>query len=538
MDDREVVAKIAAGDPAGIAEAYDSYAAGLYGYCHWMLRSPEDAAGALRDTFVIAAATLGDLSEAPRLRPWLYALARNECRIRPRASARAKETDAANQRTGPEQQAAPRPQPIDLAHQAVDATLPFRAILRSVRAADLPSDGTLTFPAIRQPIGAADLPIDATMPFRAILQPIGAADLPIDATLTFPAIRQPIGAADLLSDGTLTFAAIRQPIVVKSEPDQTDLPSRVRAILDGLKPREREIIELHFRHGLDDTDLATVLGVSWSRAHSLSARAHSRLKRALEALLIARTGRAACPDLDALLADWDGQLTGRARDVIEGHVEQCETCSDHRMGELRSAALSGLMPLAPLPPGLREQVLRLCSSDAPDALAYRRQVTSRAESAWLSQASGLIRLRERWSGRRPATATVVLATWVALTLATSITLLVLTSSQPSRALAAQPSQGRPVAAATAASAPASFSSVSPSPSPSPSPAVSQTEAVVPPPIASSAAVTRPSPSASRSAKPSKSPSPKPSKSASPSPSSSRSASPSPSPSASASPSKS
>ena len=82
MDDREVVAAIAAGDPAGIAVAYDRHAAGLYGYCHWMLAQPADAAEAVRDTFVVAA-TLGDLPEAPKLRPWLYAVARNECLRRP-----------------------------------------------------------------------------------------------------------------------------------------------------------------------------------------------------------------------------------------------------------------------------------------------------------------------------------------------------------------------------------------------------------------------------------------------------------------------
>ena len=78
MDDREVVAAIAAGDPAGIAVAYDRYAAGLYGYCHWMLRQAGDPAEAVRETFVVAT-TLGDLPEAPKLRPWLYAVARNEC---------------------------------------------------------------------------------------------------------------------------------------------------------------------------------------------------------------------------------------------------------------------------------------------------------------------------------------------------------------------------------------------------------------------------------------------------------------------------
>ena len=82
QDDREVIAAIAAEDPAGIAMAYDRYAAALYGYCHWTLRDSADAAEALKDTFVIATATVRDLSETSRLRPWLFTLARNECRRR------------------------------------------------------------------------------------------------------------------------------------------------------------------------------------------------------------------------------------------------------------------------------------------------------------------------------------------------------------------------------------------------------------------------------------------------------------------------
>ena len=77
--DREIVAAIAARDPAGVAMAYDRYAAALYGYCHWMLHDSAEAAEVLQDTFVIAA-TLSDLSEVSRLRPWLYAAARSECR--------------------------------------------------------------------------------------------------------------------------------------------------------------------------------------------------------------------------------------------------------------------------------------------------------------------------------------------------------------------------------------------------------------------------------------------------------------------------
>ena len=97
MGDREVVVAIAAGDPAGIREAYDRHSAELYSYCYWMLREPADAATALRDLFVHAATTSRALPEPPGLRPWLYSVARNECRnrLRTRLSTDGQPADAA-----------------------------------------------------------------------------------------------------------------------------------------------------------------------------------------------------------------------------------------------------------------------------------------------------------------------------------------------------------------------------------------------------------------------------------------------------------
>ena len=46
------------------------------GYCHWMLHDAAGAAESVQDTFVLAAATLGELPEPAKLRPWLFALAR------------------------------------------------------------------------------------------------------------------------------------------------------------------------------------------------------------------------------------------------------------------------------------------------------------------------------------------------------------------------------------------------------------------------------------------------------------------------------
>lgn len=80
--DLAIARRVLAGEPTGYAELYDRYATPLYAYCHSMLLDQERAVSALAVTFMIAVCRLGELRDADRLRPWLYALARNECRSR------------------------------------------------------------------------------------------------------------------------------------------------------------------------------------------------------------------------------------------------------------------------------------------------------------------------------------------------------------------------------------------------------------------------------------------------------------------------
>lgn len=79
MQEGELVLAIAAGDPDGMAAAYDRYAASLYAYCLFRLSSPDAAAEAVLDTFAVATVKLETLRDPDRLGPWLHAVARNEC---------------------------------------------------------------------------------------------------------------------------------------------------------------------------------------------------------------------------------------------------------------------------------------------------------------------------------------------------------------------------------------------------------------------------------------------------------------------------
>ena len=78
MDDRELVAAHLAGDRSALGALYDRYGASLYDTAAAMVGRREDAADVVQDVFVIAAERLDQLRDPDRLKPWLFAIMRNE----------------------------------------------------------------------------------------------------------------------------------------------------------------------------------------------------------------------------------------------------------------------------------------------------------------------------------------------------------------------------------------------------------------------------------------------------------------------------
>jgi RNA polymerase sigma factor (sigma-70 family) len=413
MDDREVVAAIVAGDPRGLASAYDRYAASLYGYCRSLLREPADAADVVQDTFVIATAKVGALRDPYRLRPWLYAVARNECHRK----------------------------------------------LRSKEAAAEIGD---------------------------------TAD--------------PMYAADAAAEPGLSA-------------QQAELRELVRDAISGLNPPDREVIELNLRHELDGTELVAALGVSRSHAHAMASRARAQLEKALGALLVARTGRRGCQDLDDLLADWDGRLTVLLRKRVNRHIEQCEACDDRKHRALRPAMLYGFAPLPILPVWLRHQTLQLCADGAPEAQEFKRHVV---QDAGAFDAEGFPRALRNiggFGGRRggrfePGAAVIAAASFAAAAIVI-IAMVALRGSPPLHTADRKTSTGAGNVA-VAASNTGSPTPLVPMPTAVP-PSITATSAL--PTAVPSQPPVQPSktPSSSKSAKPSTSPTPAPSPSASASP---------------------
>jgi DNA-directed RNA polymerase specialized sigma24 family protein len=82
MTDQQLVTALRTRSAGALADLFDAYGDRLFRYCWGMLRSREIALTALRDTFSVAIANIARLADAELLEPWLYSLARAECRRR------------------------------------------------------------------------------------------------------------------------------------------------------------------------------------------------------------------------------------------------------------------------------------------------------------------------------------------------------------------------------------------------------------------------------------------------------------------------
>src|SRR6476469_4825291 len=91
--DADLALAAADGDRRAFGEIYDRYADRLHDFAIGMLRDRDSAADCVQDAFGIAATTLSGLREPDKLRPWLYAIVRNEAHKRLRQLRRERPSD-------------------------------------------------------------------------------------------------------------------------------------------------------------------------------------------------------------------------------------------------------------------------------------------------------------------------------------------------------------------------------------------------------------------------------------------------------------
>jgi RNA polymerase sigma factor (sigma-70 family) len=138
---------------------------------------------------------------------------------------------------------------------------------------------------------------------------------------------------------------------------RSDLRQLVWNAAAGLSERDRALLDLHLRHGLEGAELGQAMGVDPGHAYVLLSRLRDQVERSLGALLVARLGRADCPDLSQLLSDWDGRFSPLIRKRVARHVDACQVCSERRRTAASPLALLAAVPPIPAPAYLRGRVL-------------------------------------------------------------------------------------------------------------------------------------------------------------------------------------
>ena len=293
--DAELAGAAAAGDRAAFAGIYDRYVDRLHDFCVGMVRDRDAAADCVQDVFCTAVVQLPKLRDPDKLRPWLYAIARNEA-------------------------------------------------LRCIRQ-------------------------------RRREEVVG--ELPETAT----------GDA-----GPDTLAA------------RTELAALIAEAAGGLSDRDRSVLELAYRHGLDGPELAEALGVSAGNATKMVSRLRDTIERSLGALLVARRAQRnpqGCAELGAILAAWDGQFSVLLRKRIVRHIDACPTCEENRRELVNPAVLLGGAPvLIPAPWWLRGHTLSRIQLTAAEAAMSSSATAAIPGRGARSHRGGGNETRSRLTGRR------------------------------------------------------------------------------------------------------------------------------------------
>ncbi|MGI5155239.1 sigma factor-like helix-turn-helix DNA-binding protein [Microbispora sp. CA-102843] len=152
-------------------------------------------------------------------------------------------------------------------------------------------------------------------------------------------------------------------VIAVEESADPPLAALVREALGELGDHEREVLELALRHGLTTAEIGSVLGLASRQVSARLTRARDHLENAAAALVLARVGRAHCPELSALVdhgvgAAWqDGPLGPSVRKRLSRHIAACEICREGRGRHVSAERLLDMIPVAFPPLSLRRRVI-------------------------------------------------------------------------------------------------------------------------------------------------------------------------------------
>jgi|GEM_PF-2571784 len=140
--------------------------------------------------------------------------------------------------------------------------------------------------------------------------------------------------------------------------------------LQALDRRQREVLELAFRHGLEAAEIAAVTGLGEERVEALLTEAQDTYEAWVNTVLLARASRAACPEGAGLAAAWEARPGRSARTRLRVHVTGCATCSAPARLTVDAGALLRRIPVTPLTGAQRALVLDPAASP-PTGVRWR-----------------------------------------------------------------------------------------------------------------------------------------------------------------------
>lgn len=144
---------------------------------------------------------------------------------------------------------------------------------------------------------------------------------------------------------------------VERDDSEAELRDLVWGAIEGLNDRDRALLDLHLRQGLDGAELAAAMNVTPANSYVMLSRARDQVERSLGALLIARRGSDDCAELATLLTDWDGTFSPLIRKRVARHIDGCDVCETRRRRMVSPLALLAAVPLVAAPAALKDRVL-------------------------------------------------------------------------------------------------------------------------------------------------------------------------------------
>lgn len=181
--------------------------------------------------------------------------------------------------------------------------------------------------------------------------------------------------------------AVATPVVEPPWPERhpgAGLPAEelrplVQWAAEGLDRRDREMIELGLRHGLDATELAPVLGQDPGQTRDGLERLVRDFGSTLGAVVLARADLAQCTRLADLTYAWRGEHSPRWRARLTRHVGRCGPCRFTRKLHVDPVGILRMPATARLPHAVRRWVL----ADAADGtLARDRAALTERAGPW------------------------------------------------------------------------------------------------------------------------------------------------------------